>query len=137
MALLAINKNPSKKELLVFGLGLPILFGIIGWHRWTHGSVLAAQVIWAAGGALTLAFALIPAARTKIYVGWMYAVFPIAFVVSHVILAFVYFLILTPAAVVLRLAGKDPMNRTLDRNAKTYWIPREATRPKASYFRQF
>lgn len=137
MALLAINKNPGKKELLVFGLGLPILFGLIGWHRWANGSQLTAQVVWAIGGALTLAFALVPAARARIYVGWMYAVFPIAFVVSHVILGVVYFLVVTPVALLLRVVGKDPMQRTFDRSAKTYWIPREASRPKASYFRQF
>lgn len=137
MALLAINKNPGKKELLVFGLGLPVLFGLIGGHRWWNGSPVAAQVIWAIGGVLTLAFALVPPARRHIYIGWMYAVFPIAFVVSHVILGAVYFLALTPISLILRVAGKDPMNRSFDRAAKSYWIARETTRPKASYFRQF
>lgn len=137
MALLAINKNPSKKELLVFGLGLPILAGLLGWHRWSAGSQTAAQVIWAVGGLLALVFAVAPPARRGIYVGWMYAVFPIAFVVSHVILGAVYFFVLTPLSFLLRMFGTDPMKRKFDKSAKSYWIEREGATVKANYFRQF
>ena len=31
-----------------------------------------------------------------LYVGWLYAVFPIGWTISHLILAVIYFLILTP-----------------------------------------
>ncbi len=138
MALVAINKHPTRKELTVFGLGLPIVLGLLGWQRWLHGSVDVAWAIWALGGILTITFALVPKARKKIYVGWMYAVFPIAFVVSHLVLAAVYFLVLTPVSLLLRVRGKDPMNRSFDPEAPTYWIPRDGRkRPKSSYFRQF
>ena len=66
-----------------------------------------------------------------------YATFPIGFVVSYVILAVVYYLVLTPIGLVLRLTGYDPMQRRFDRNAKTYWTPREQEESTEQYFRQF
>src|SRR5262245_657610 len=136
MAVMVINKNPRKKDLLVFGIGLPILAGIIGWHRWANGSETLAQIIWAVGGVLALVFAVVPPARKPIYIGWMHVVFPIGWVVSHVILGAVYFLVFAPVALIMKAVGKDPMNRRFDKEAKSYWIVRDAVRDKASYFRQ-
>ena len=136
MALVEINKNPGKKELIVFGVGLPILAGLIGWRRWSAGAPLTAEIIWGIGAALTLAFAVVPPLRKRIYIGWMYLVFPIGWVVSHLILGGIYFIVFTPMSVMLKIAGKDPMNRKLDKSAKSYWVLREGPRDKASYFRQ-
>jgi hypothetical protein len=133
---IVINRNPSRRDLVVFGIGLPILAALLGWHRWSAGSPVAAETIWAVGALVSLAFALVPPARRWIYIGWMYAVFPIGWVVSHAILAVVFFGVFAPIGVLLRLFGGDPMNRALDKSATTYWISREGQREPASYFRQ-
>jgi hypothetical protein len=131
-----INRNPSRRDLVVFGIGLPILFGLLGWHRWSVGSTTAAQVLWGVGGVLSLAFAAVPPLRRTLYVGWMLAVWPIGFVVSHVILAVIFFGVFAPVGVLLRLFGRDPMTRAFDKSSTTYWIPREGPREAESYFRQ-
>ena len=46
-----------------------------------------------------------------------------------------YFLIITPVAMVVRLFY-DPMARTFDRRASSYWLLRTAS-PPSRYFRQF
>jgi hypothetical protein len=132
-----INRNPSRRDLVVFGVGLPILVGLLGAQRWAHGSHLAAHVIWAIGGVIALTFVAVPPLRRRIYVAWMYAVFPIGWVVSHVILAVVFYGVFAPTGVLLRLLGKDPMNRTFERGRASYWIPRGGAREQSSYFRQF
>ena len=48
---------------------------------------------------------------------------PIGYVVSHVILFAIYFLIFTPIALVFRLIGRDALHRKIDRQAATYWLP--------------
>jgi len=35
------------------------------------------------------------------------------------------------------LCGRDPMQRQLDHEAKTYWLPRSQHGDLKSYFRQF
>jgi hypothetical protein len=37
----------------------------------------------------------------------------------------------------MRAAGRDPLARRFDRDAETYWVPREETPDPARYFRQF
>jgi len=79
----------------------------------------------------------VPSLRRPMFVGWMYAAYPLGFIVSHVLLGLVYFGVVTPIGLLLRAVGHDPMTRRFDRSAKTYWIAREQTRDVRRYFRQF
>jgi hypothetical protein len=54
--------------------------------------------------------------------------------VSHVLLVAVYFLVLTPIGFLLRLF-RDPMELRFEREASSYWFPREAV-DSGRYFRQ-
>lgn len=132
-----INWNPSRKELRQFGLLCVVFFGgIAAWRGYHHGLTLGVEILAAAaaiGGVLGVAA---PQLLKWIYVGWIVVVFPIGWTVSHLLLGFIYYLILTPIGLLIRLLGHDPMNRTLDRDAKSYWSKHEQA-PVARYFRQF
>ena len=65
-----------------------------------------------------------------------YATYPVGFVISHVVLALVYFLVLTPIGLTMRLFGHDPLSRKFDPGARSYWKPRHETKPTESYFNQ-
>ena len=62
---------------------------------------------------------------------------PIGFVLSHVLLAVIYYLVLTPIALVLRLTGRDVIGKKLDPDAKSYWHERSGERPAKSYFKLY
>jgi hypothetical protein len=137
MAMIEIDRDPSRRDLRIFALLLPVFFGLVGAERWHHGSPRLAVALWIVGCvAGVVAFASISAAR-RLYVGWMIAVSPIAWVVSHVALLAVYLLVATPTALVLRLLRRDPLARRFDENATSYWIRREPERDRTRYFRQF
>lgn len=73
----------------------------------------------------------------RVYRAWMFAALPIGWVVSHLIMAVMYFLIVTPIGLLVRVFKGDPLRRAIDKNAGTYWIPhRQETDPKR-YFQQF
>jgi hypothetical protein len=132
-----VNRNPSRRELRVFALLLPLPFAILGAARWRAGAAGAAEAIWSVGFVLTLVAWALRSTRRWIYLAWMYATYPVAWVVSHAVLAAAYFLVMTPVALVLRAAGRDPMQRRLDRGATSYWVARPRTSDTARYFRQF
>ena len=67
----------------------------------------------------------------------MYAALPIGVTVSYIILAIVYYLVVTPIGIGLRMAGVDPIVRRLDRSATSYWAPHEPPAETNRYFRQF
>jgi len=135
--MMPINKNPTRRELFLFALLLPLFFGCIGALRWRAGSTAAAEMLWMGGLALSLLVMMSSKARRWVYLGWIYATYPIAWTVSHFALAAMYFLIITPLAVVLRALGRDPMQRRFDPAAKTYWVMRQSRKDIARYFRQF
>jgi len=58
-------------------------------------------------------------------------------VVSFVILAAIYYAVLTPIGLLMRLVGYDPMCRRRDANAASYWTSREPVDDVRRYFRQF
>ncbi len=133
--MIEINRNPSRKELLVFGVLLGPFCAVIGWLL-RDAAPGATRMLWfaaipvaAAGGLLA---ACAPEAMRRFYVAWMIAVYPIGWVVSHVIMAIVYYAVVTPMGVIMRLFGYNPMRGNV---ADTYWIKREPTRDTKRYFR--
>jgi hypothetical protein len=86
-----------------------------------------------AGGVFALAFRRF---GRRLYEGWMLASLPIAWVVSHVVLAAVFYLLITPISLLMRLGGRDPLLRQFDGTATTYWLPRRPPAQPDRYLRQ-
>jgi len=131
--MIEINKNPSRKELHQFGALLLVFFTIVGYlapQEFSHR-------IWMAGGAFVALYFLIPPIRRPIYVGWLYAVFPIGWTVSHVILLLIYYGVFTPTGLLMRLFGYDPMTRKIDRDSDSYWVAKAPIQDKSRYFNQY
>lgn len=79
----------------------------------------------------------VPAWQNRIYSGWLIMMSPIGFVASYLVLALLYFCVLTPIGILMRSVGYDPLKRKLDNGADTYWVRRERQRKRGDYFRQF
>ena len=55
----------------------------------------------------------------------------------HLVLAVIYFLILTPIGLVVRWFRPDPLGLKLDRKRDTYWVQHDPGHDPKRYFRQF
>lgn len=139
MALVEINWQPTRRDLRVFGLGLAIFCAVIAWLCYRSDgqfgiieSMLTGVAVLAVGLSL---FA--PPLLRSVYCVFMVVAFPIGWVVSHVLLAAVFYAVFTPIGLFLRLLGRDPMHRRFDPGAKSYWVSRKGERPREDYFRQF
>ena len=133
-----IRKNPSIRELRQF-TALWLLFltviTLMVWYR--TGGLATALTIW--GAALTVAVLgfLFPKFMRLVYLGMSYLAFPIGWVVSHVLLAVIYYLVVTPTALVLKILGHDPLERKADRSRRSYWVRCQQAETSSRYFRQF
>jgi ABC-type uncharacterized transport system permease subunit len=136
MSLIRISKNPSVRQLKVFAAAWLAFLALSGLAFWLRGRHTAAEALWILAFAVPLAGALSPAVVRYAYVGLSYATYPIGFVVSHVVLAIVYFLVLTPIGLAMRLFGHDPLARRFDPGKRSYWSPADRTNPVESYFKQ-
>ena len=139
MSIVQVNTNPTRRQLNQFGfiwLGFLTLFGAIAYFKFDNPS--AAKVLWVLAVVVPVIGWLVPAFMRLVFVGMSYLAWPIGFVVSHVVLALVYYLVFTPIGLLMRLFGYDPMRGRFDPEAATYWIARDEKASDAKrYFRQF
>ncbi len=78
-----------------------------------------------------------PTAIRPVYRLWMLLVFPIGFLISHLLLAFVYYFVITPIGLWRVHSTGDPLQRELNPDASTYWEKRKPAPAPETYFRQF
>jgi hypothetical protein len=97
-------------------------------NRWLLAELLSALSI-----ALILIGLSSPTGTRAIHRGWMKLSAALGYVNSRIMLSIVYFAIVTPYGFVLRLAGRDPLNRR-EPVKPTYWVPRSATRQRKDQF---
>ena len=106
---------------LMLGSILAIVFGLLLPWTWQWDNI--PNVPWIGTGIVIIAWALIsPDSMRGLYNGWMRVAMAIGNVINSIILAIVYFIVITPMGIVMRLMGKDPMRRTLDKNAVSYRV---------------
>jgi len=136
--LIQIDHNPSRRQLNVFG-GIWLVFFAVGGGIVLHraGPTAAATALCVLAVAVPAVGWCMPAFMRTVYLAMAYATLPIGLVVSHLILGLVYYAVLTPIGLVLRLCSYDPMKRRLDPEAESYWVPREQEEDIEGYFRQF
>jgi hypothetical protein len=145
--MIEIDWRPDDRTLRQFGaialVGFSFLAALAWWELLVFSVGLGAARPWIAGGFLALAglaglFSLVaPRANLPIYLGLTILAYPIGFVLSYVILGFLFYGMITPLGLFFRLTGHDPLHRRFDPQATTYWVDPRPRRSKESYFRQF
>ncbi len=137
MSLVRIHPDPSRRQLAVFGVVWLVFFAVVGVGALKHGRPAAAVAFWTTAILVPAIGGWSPRFMRVLYLGMAYATFPIGFVLSWLLLAAVYYLVVTPTGIVMRAIGHDPLKRFDDAGAESYWIPREPDEGLDDYFRQF
>jgi hypothetical protein len=145
--MIAINLRPDQRTLRQFGFIALAGFLFLAFLAWTEklvfGFGLGEARTWVAGGlasvgCLTALFSLIyPKANQPIYAGLTLLAYPIGFVLSHVIMATLFYLLITPVGLLFRILARDPLGRRFEADAETYWVEARRERARESYFKQF
>ncbi len=138
MSLIEIDWNPGRRQLRVFGLSaLAASVVLAGAFVLLWGLAIVWAIIAIAIGAAILLCSLVsPRAARIVYIVLSAVGLPIGIVVSFVMLAAFYFLLLTPLALLFRLTGRDALRRRFDHTTDSFWIPRKPTASLDRYFHQ-
>lgn len=111
-----------------FGIVFTVVFLIIGFWPMTGGGALHVWALIVAG--LFLAPALFrPGLLAPLNRLWARFGLLLHRITNPVIMGLVFFLTVTPTALVLKAMGKDPLRRKFDPAAESYWIDREPPGP--------
>lgn len=111
-----------------FGVVFSVFFTIVGLVPLVAGGGLRTWSLGVAGVFLGMAIA-IPRVLHPLNVAWMTFGSILHRVVSPVVLGLLFFLTITPMAILIRVLGKDLLRLRFDRAAKTYWIARDPPGP--------
>ena len=148
MALIDIDWKPDSGKLRGFGVTSLMVFGALGTWLYFKGHLFgidfepgtargAGVVLWAAGAISCILAAAAPRALLPLYRGLCAVTFPIGYVVSHLLLGFIFYGVLTPVALFFRAIGRDSLQRSFEPARSSYWLPRCRPRDSRQYYRQF
>jgi hypothetical protein len=118
-----------------FGFLLGAAFTVLAYRAQHLGWPPSAGWLCAAGAAaFALAAILAPNVLAPLTAAWMKLGQLLGKVISPIVLGFIFFVIITPVAVAMRLAGRDALNLK-SCTGKSHWIERIPPGPEGCTFK--
>ncbi len=111
--------------LLLLGIGVAWRHGIIGWPIAVLGAIIIGLAEFS------------PTRLRYFHQAWMSFSLVLGEIVRPVVLAILFYLVLTPLGLLQRLAGKRELDLAFRTGAKSYWKARTTRRPPADHEKQF
>lgn len=135
MAVFRINTTPGNRQLRQFGLLCIVLLPAMAWVWGGSSSTIGAAALIGAGlGVLGI---LAPGSLKPIFVGLVLVSFPLGLIVGELILLMIFAGVFLPMALLFRLIGRDVLQRRMNAESETFWVPRSAPTNVRRYFQQY
>jgi len=125
------EKKPSERS---FGIVFSVVFLIIALYPLLDSQPIYLWSLIVSIALLFVAF-VFPKLLTVANNLWFKLGIALGSIVSPLVMALIYFLVVLPTGIVMRALGKDLLRQKLDKNAHSYWI--ERNEPTSSMKNQF
>lgn len=123
---------PSEKS---FGLVMAGFFAAIGIFRaWKRGSIN--PVLFLISAAFLAAAFFRPQLLKTLNILWAKFGLLLGKVMTPIVMGIIFFLVVSPLGIFMRMLGKDPLQLEFEPDLKSYWIARNPPGPKAESMRQ-
>jgi hypothetical protein len=131
------NIKGDKSDWKKFGITMGVILTIIGFFLlWKRNNNYNYILFLAA--AFFITGLILPSVLKPVYKVWMAIAVVMNFIMTKVIMAIIFYLIVTPVGLIASLTGKEFLDMKIDKSAKSYWIVKEKTQKvKADYEKQF
>jgi len=132
------KKNLDTKDLRQFGLAMAGVLAALGAIHFFKGHTGAYPWFSCFAAVLLAVSVALPGLLSPVYRVFIKTAHAIGWINTRLILAFVYYFILTPIGLIMKIAGNDPLCRKLEPAAESYWVRKEHTAAtKETLERQF
>lgn len=133
-----VTQPPKPKVVRQFGLVCLLVFGALGLYlALLKGRTGLGSALVGLGVACAVLGALAPGLFRWVFTGSMLLAFPIGFVVSQVMLVFLFFVVFLAVGAFLRLKGWDAMLRQRKPAGSSYWQDKTTPTDPKRYLRQY
>lgn len=122
------SKSAEGSSDRTFGLVFAVFFLFLSLLPLGHGGELHIWAALIAIGILAVTI-VVPQSLSPLNRLWTKLGLLLHSIVSPIALGIIFFALITPMAIAMRIAGKDPLRRRFDRDATSYWIQREPSDP--------
>lgn len=119
-----VNINSDNKELRKFGLTIGIVLLIISALMFYYSAELRLH-FGIAGLIVIVSGYLFPKILIPFQKIWMGIALILGFIMSRIILTFLFYLVITPISLIARLAKKDFLDLSINKSKESYWSYRE------------
>jgi hypothetical protein len=127
-----LTPREGRKFGLTVGAAFLVLAAISRWR----GHTTTPLVLGGLGAALVLAGGLLPGRLAPVHRAWMQLALLLSKVTTPVFMGLIYFVVLTPTGLLIRLFGRNPLKHRPREGS--YWVTRPAETPERnSLTRQF
>jgi hypothetical protein len=110
----------SNQELRNFGLisgaFVAVIFGLLLPWLFAHSTPLWP---WIVSAILSSSALLLPSLLAPVYKGWISVGHALGWINTRIILGIIFFILLLPIGILMRIFGKDPMARKINREEET------------------
>lgn len=123
--MIEIPWHPSRRSLRQFaGIWFPLFAALAGTLVGRATSAWSAvQAAWIACAAMAVIGLLWPTAIRPVFVGLLLLTYPIGWVVAHVLLTTIFFLLFLPIGLIHRLRGRDLLQLRPPSAGSSLWSP--------------
>lgn len=133
-----VTSPPTDRKLREFAAASAIVLAVLAtWRLLTPGGFALATCFAAAAVVVGLIGVARPHWLAPVFTLSMIVAFPIAWIVSHLVLALIYYGLITPLGLAFRLLGRDALDRAWPGRQDTYWRDKPAADNPERYLKQF
>ena len=139
-----VNWNPDIDERRSFAksliIGFPcvavalLLIGKLSSGFW---NIELSLWIGGVGAALGIICWIVPQIAKPFYLLWYCIACSIGIILSNILLGLIFYGLVTITGLIMKLLGRDPLNRNIDKDTETYWLDVKKTDDPTRYFRQY
>jgi len=115
----------DKKQVRTFGWGLTVFFLVIGTLKVIFSGQIVLHWHFIAAGIAAVVNLIFPLAMLSVYKLALFIAKGLGWFNTRLLLGILYFFVFTPIALILKIMGRDLLDRKIDRQAETYWNYRD------------
>jgi len=120
------NLDLSKNNLRKFGITMAIAILVFaGLVFWLKHKIILRPALYCSLTFLSLAI-ILPVVLKPVYIVWMKFAHILGWINTRLIVFIIFYLIFAPMGIIMRLLGKDLLERKMGIKMPTYWHKKEA-----------
>lgn len=130
--------KPTPRALRQFAAAWLLFFLTAGAYRYlARGQHTVGLVLGLLAVVVGVTGLIKPAAVRWLFVAATVVAFPIGWVISQIMMAVMFYAVITPLALVFRLRGRDLLARKPAPDRASFWVPKQTPEDMRAYFRQY